>query len=59
MPGCSFIGSNGEWGDQASERNGRRRWCTIMAMKAAVSEGDRARSDEGGRSALAVTGAEG
>jgi hypothetical protein len=30
------------------ERNGRRRWCAIMAMKVAVSEGDRAGSDQGG-----------
>jgi hypothetical protein len=38
MLGHPFIGSEGE----------RRRWCTIMAMKAAVSEGDRLGSDEGG-----------
>jgi hypothetical protein len=28
-------------GGRASERNWQRRWCAIMGMKAAVSEGDR------------------
>jgi hypothetical protein len=47
MPGLPFIGSEGDRGGRASERNGRRRWCAIMAMKAVVSEGDQPRSDEG------------
>jgi hypothetical protein len=40
MPGRPFIGSEGERGGWASERNGRRWWCAIMAMKVVVSEGD-------------------
>jgi hypothetical protein len=36
MLGHPFIGSEGE------------RWCDIMVMKVAVSEGDQPRSDEGG-----------
>jgi hypothetical protein len=48
MSWCPFIGLEGERGGRASEMNGGRRWCTIMVMKAAVSEGDRAGSDEGG-----------
>jgi hypothetical protein len=58
MSWCPFIGSEGERGGRASEMNGRRRWCTIMVMKAAVSEGDRAGSDEG-ESALAIMAVEG
>jgi hypothetical protein len=41
MPGHPFIWSEGERGGQALERNGWWRWCAIMVMKAAVSEGDR------------------
>jgi hypothetical protein len=59
MPGRLFIGSKGERDGRASERNGWQRWCAIMAMKAAVSEGDRAVSDEGEGSALAIMGVEG
>jgi hypothetical protein len=59
MPGRLFIGSKGERDGRASERNGWQRWCAIMAMKAAVLEGDRAVSDEGEGSALAVMGVEG
>jgi hypothetical protein len=55
--GCPFIGLKGERGSRALERNGQWRWCTIMVMKTAISEGDRPGSDEGG--ALAVMGAEG
>jgi hypothetical protein len=56
--GRPFIGSKRERGGRASERNGRRRWCAILAMKVAILEEDQAGSDEGG-SALAVMGAEG
>jgi hypothetical protein len=59
MPGCLFIGSKGERDGRASERNGWQRWCSIMAMKAAISEGDRAVSNEGEWNALAVMGVEG
>jgi hypothetical protein len=55
MPGRPFIGSEVEQGGRALERNGRSRWCAIMAMKVAVLEGDRAGSDEG-VCAPAVTG---
>jgi hypothetical protein len=48
IPGHPFIGSEGERGGRTVERNGRRQWCAIMAMKAAVSEGDRVGSDDGG-----------
>jgi hypothetical protein len=41
MPGHPFIGSEGERGGWASERNGQRRWRVIMVMKAAIFEGDR------------------
>jgi hypothetical protein len=47
MSRCPFIGSEGEQGGQALEWN-ERRWCAIMAMKAAVSEGDHSGTDEGG-----------
>jgi hypothetical protein len=57
MPTHPFIGLEGERGGQASERNGRRMWCAIMVMKAAVSVGNWVGSDEGG-SALAIMGAE-
>jgi hypothetical protein len=43
MPGCPLIGSEGERGGWASERNGWRRWCAIMVMKAAILEGDQPR----------------
>jgi hypothetical protein len=36
MLGSPFIGSEGERGGQAAERNRRRRWCAIMALKAAI-----------------------
>jgi hypothetical protein len=41
MLGHPFIGSEGERGGRASERNRRQWWCAIMAMKVAVSKGDR------------------
>jgi hypothetical protein len=40
MPGHPFIGLEGERGGRVSESNERRRWCAIMVMEAAVSEGD-------------------
>jgi hypothetical protein len=40
MLGRPFIGSEGEQGGRAPERNGQWQWCAIMVMKAAVSEGD-------------------
>jgi hypothetical protein len=39
--GAPFYRVGGGAGSRASERNGRRRWCTIMVMNAAVLEGDR------------------
>jgi hypothetical protein len=58
MPGHPFIGSEGERGGRVSERNERRRWCAIMAMKVAVLEGDQPGSDEGGGGAPAFMGVE-
>jgi hypothetical protein len=40
MPGRPFIGSEWEQGAQASEGNGRWRWCTVMVVEATVSGGD-------------------
>jgi hypothetical protein len=57
MPGRPFIGSEGERGGQASERNRRRRLCITMAMKTTVLKGIGRGVMRGG--ALAIMGAEG
>jgi hypothetical protein len=49
------VGGGAGWPGAGEERAAR--WCAIMAMKAAISEGDRPGSDEGG--APSVMGAEG
>jgi hypothetical protein len=41
MPGHPFIGLEGEQGGRAMEGNGRRQWCAIMVVEAAVLGGDR------------------
>jgi hypothetical protein len=40
-----FIGAEGEGSDRTVEGNGRRRWSAMMVVEAAVSGGDRPRSD--------------
>jgi hypothetical protein len=41
MPGHPFIGLEGERGSRATKGNGRRWWCTMMVVEAAVLGGDR------------------
>jgi hypothetical protein len=41
MPGRPFIGLEGEWGGRVTEGNGRRWWCAMMVVEAAVLGGDR------------------
>jgi hypothetical protein len=41
MPGCPFIGLEGERGDRTMEGNRQWRWCAMMVVEASVSRGDR------------------
>jgi hypothetical protein len=47
VPGCPFIGSKGERGGQALERNKRRQWWPSGAMTPAVSALHEGKIDEG------------